>query len=43
MIKVYLTRDKSFVGCLGKLNVYVEDANAPDTVIATFLAERYAR
>ncbi len=34
MRKVYLTRDKSFVGCLGKLNVYVEDANAPDTVIA---------
>ena len=34
MRKVYLTRDKSFVGCLGKLNVYVEDLNNPETVIA---------
>ena len=34
MRKVYLTRDKSFVGCLGKLNVYVEDLSNPETVIA---------
>ena len=34
MRKVYLTRDKSFVACLAKLNVYVEDANNPEDVIA---------
>ena len=34
MRKVYLTRDKSFVGCLGKLNVYVEDVANAETVIA---------
>ena len=35
MRKVYLTRDKSFVGFLGKLNVYVEDNINPDTTIAS--------
>lgn len=34
MRTVYLTRDKSFVGCLGKLNVYVEDSNASEITIA---------
>lgn len=35
MRKVYLTRDKSFVGALGKLNVYVEDNVNPETTIAS--------
>ncbi len=34
MRKVYLTRDKSFVGCLGKLNVYIEDHENPELTIA---------
>ena len=34
MRKVYLTRDKSFVGCAGRLNVYVEDYNASELTIA---------
>lgn len=34
MRNVFLTRDKSFVASLAKLNVYVEDVNNPETVIA---------
>lgn len=34
MRKVYLTRDKSFVGCLGKLNVYIEDHENSELTIA---------
>lgn len=34
MRTVYLTRDKSFVGCLGKLNVYAEDQASGGLTIA---------
>lgn len=43
MRKVYLTRDKSFVGCLGKLNVYVEDASNPETVISDIPCRKVCR
>ncbi len=34
MRKVYLTRDKSFVGFLGKLNVYIEDHDNSELTIS---------
>ena len=43
MRKVFLTRDKSFVGCLGKLNVYVEDQVNSETVIADIPCRKVCR